>query len=802
MKFTLGWLKEHLETDAPLEKILDRLTMVGLEVEQVTDRAKGLETFVTAKVIEARPHPDADRLRVCRVFNGSEEIELVCGAPNARTDMIGVFAASGAYIPGTGITLKPTEIRGITSNGMLLSEREMNLSDDHDGIVDLPEDTPIGVPAVGIMGLDDPIIEIAITPNRGDCLGVRGIARDLAAAGLGRLKSITTEPVPGAYESPIGVTLDFPEDMRGACPYFAGRHFRGITNGESPKWLKDKLLAIGLRPISALVDITNLMTFDLGRPLHVFDATKLAGGLTLRPGAAGDTFLALNDREYEADGEMTVIADSNGADALGGVIGGTRTGCDESTTEVFLESAYFDPVRTAATGRRLNLMTDARYRFERGVDPAFLIDGIEIATRLIMDICGGEPSVPVMSGREPTWQRTIPFDPNRVASLGGVSIAGEEIVRILGTLGFAVTEAAAGRLDVSVPSWRGDVVGEACLVEEVIRIHGYDKIAVVVPPRDHALPEPALDAVKRRRSVARRTLAARGLIEAVTYSFMPSPDAEHFGGVSPAMRLINPISSDLDVMRPSILPNLIRAAGRNADRGQSDARLFEVGPQYAGDTPDDQSMVAAGIRVGANHDRHWAAAPRAHDVFDAKADAVAVLAALGVATDRLQTVAEAPAWYHPGRSGVLRQGPKNIIAAFGEINPRVLQAMDIAGPVAAFEVFVDALPAPKAKRGAARPYLTLEALHPVNRDFAFIVDAGVAAETLLAAARNSDKAMIAAANLFDLYEGENLGAGKKSLAINVVIQPADKTLTDAEIDAIADKVVAGVAKATGGSLRG
>jgi len=801
MKFTLSWLKEHLDTDATLEQITDRLTMVGLEVEKVTRRDAGLDTFVIGYVVEAIQHPNADRLRVCTVDTGAETVELVCGAPNARTGMKGVFAPSGSYIPGTDITLKPTEIRGVMSNGMLLSEREMGLSDEHDGIIDLDETTPTGAKATEVMGLDDPIIEIAITPNRGDCLGVRGIARDLAASGIGSLKPLTNGPVPGTFKSPIDVTLDFDEAHKNACSMFAGRYIRGVQNGESPQWLKDKLLAIGLRPISALVDITNLLTMDLGRPLHVFDVAKVDGNIHARMAKPGEKLMALNGKEYDLDETMCVIADDSRAEALGGIMGGEESGCTETTTDVFIECAYFDPIRTAMTGRKLQILSDARFRFERGVDPAFLINGLEIATRLILDLCGGEPSELVVAGEEPDWKHDLNLRPARVRDLGGVDVPLDEIQRILLVLGFGVS-GDEGNLTISIPSWRSDIVDESCLVEEVVRIFGYDKIPVVPVHPDGALPQPALLTNQRRHSQARRMLAGRGMIEAVTYSFLSSADAEMFGGAGGTITLVNPISSDLDVMRPSILPNLLKAAKRNTDNGMGRAAMFEVGPQFSGDKPEDEIFSATGIRVQETGDRNWAESARAVDAFDAKADALAVLEDLGAPVANLQVFNDAPAWYHPGRSASLKLGPKNTLAHFGEVHPGILRKIGLKGPVAAFEVYVDSLPQPKPKKSAARPTLDLSQFQRVERDFAFVVDTNIEAANVSRAAAGADKKLITDVKIFDVFQGGNLGDSKKSIAINVTLQPMTATLTDAEIEAVADSIVANVSKQTGGVLRG
>ena len=801
MKFTVGWLKEHLDTQATLNQIVEKLTMVGLEVEKVTDRAKGLETFVVGYVVEAKQHPNADRLRVCQVDTGTEKVELVCGAPNAKTGMRGVFAPGGSYIPGTNITLKPTEIRGVMSNGMLLSEREMGISDEHDGIIELNENAKIGDRVVDVMGLNDPIIEIAITPNRGDCLGVRGIARDLAAAGLGALKPLANGPVPGTFKSPVQVHLNFDEATKSACPHFVGRYIRGVQNGESPQWLKDKLLAIGLRPISALVDITNLLTMDLGRPLHVFDVAHLDGDVQARMAKPGEKLLALNGKEYTLGADMCVIADNSKVEALGGVMGGEASGCTETTTDVYVECAYFDPIRTATTGRKLQVISDARFRFERGVDPAFLETGMEIATRLIMDLCGGEPSEIVNAGTEANWKRDIALRPERIKTLGGIDIPLEEIERILIVLGFGVG-GDNGLFKVAIPSWRSDIVGEACLVEEVVRIYGFDKIPVVPVRADSGLPQNALLADQKRHSQARRVLAKRGMVEAVTYSFLSNADAGLFGGAPDSVKLVNPISSDLDVMRPSLLPNLLNAANRNAARGMNSVAMFEVGPQFKGDLPEDQLIIAAGIRTNQIGSKHWNQGPRTVDVFDAKADALAVLVDLGAPAARLQAIAEAPAWYHPGRSGALCLGPKNKLAYFGEIHPGLLKRMGIKGQVIGFEIFVDALPKPKAKPSARKPHLNLPQLHAVDRDFAFVVNDDVAASAIINAAIGTDKKLITNVSLFDVFSGGNLGEGKKSIAISVTMQPIEQTLTDAEIDAVAAKIIANVAKSTGGSLRG
>jgi len=827
MKFTLSWLKEHLDTEASLTEITEALTMIGLELEGVEDRAKGLEDFVVGEVLTAEKHPDADKLQVLTVNNGKETLQVVCGAPNARKGLKGVFGGSGMYVPGIDFTLKPATIRGVDSNGMMLSEREMGLSDAHDGIVELDADAEVGAPAVDVMGLNDPVIEIAITPNRGDCLGVRGVARDLAAAGIGTLKPLNTDAVEGKFESPKQVHLDFTDDAKDACPMFVGRYIKGVKNGPSPKWLQDRLLAIGLRPISALVDITNLVTYDLCRPLHVFDADKVHGDIHVRFAKPGEKILALDGKEYELDDTMTVIADEKVAEAIAGVMGGEVSGCTEETVNVFLETAYFDSVRTATTGRKLNLQSDARYRFERGVDPSFLHDATEIATRLILNLCGGEPSNVVVAGEEPDWRREIVLRKGRVEGLTGVSVEEAEIERILTVVGCEVSRATEddfvveaptnpygfkeigpiteGDFIVQAPAWRPDIQaghdGEAALVEEVVRLVGYDRIEAVPLERPTDLPTPALTVEQQRRSTARRLLATRGMIETVTYSFLPSDQAELFGGGQDSVRLVNPISSDLDIMRPSILPNLIAAAGRNADRGLPEEALFEVGPQFAGDGPEDQAWMATGIRSVSTGPRNWAQPSRPVDVFDAKADALAILEALGVSADKVQIEQGGPDYYHPGRVGTVKQGPKNVLATFGEIHPGILKKMGVKGPIVGFEVHVDNLPKPKAKKSAARPLLKLASFQPVERDFAFVVDSSVAAGDVLRAALGADKGLIVGASVFDVFEGESLGANKKSVAINVTLQPTEKTLTDEEIEAVSKKVIDKVTSKTGGELR-
>ena len=799
MKFTLNWLKDHLETEASLQEITDSLSMIGLEVEGVEDRAEALKAFTVAQVKEARQHPNADRLRVCIVDTGEEEVQVVCGAPNARSGMKGVFAPLGSYIPGTDMTLKAGKIRGEESNGMLVSEREMGLSDEHEGIIDLPEDTPLGAPFAAVAGLDDPVIEIAITPNRGDCLGVRGIARDLAAAGLGTLKPLDSGPVEGSFESPIKWRRDLPADRQDACPYVAGRYFRGVKNGPSPKWLQDRLRAIGLRPISALVDITNYVTFDLNRPLHVFDADKVKGDVVMRFAEEGAEILALDGETYRLDGGMVAIHDDAGPEGIGGVMGGELSGCTGETQNVFLEVALFDPVMVAKTGRKLGIISDARYRFERGLDPQSAVWGVEVAARLVRELCGGETSHVVSAGELPDTQRQVSLRPERVRDLGGIEVPAERQKEILERLGFAV-EGSNGALAVTPPSWRPDAEGEACLVEEVMRIHGYDHIPEVDLPRETYLPRAVLTPAQRRVSAARTALAWRGMMEGVTFSFVSEREAALFGGDSQAMHLDNPISADLNVMRPTPLANLAVAAARNADRGYADLALFEVGPQYHDDTPQGQATVAAGLRSGEEARRTWAAAPRPVDVFDAKGDAEAVLRACDAPVDKLQVTRDAAPWYHPGRSGVLRLGPK-VLAQFGELHPRVLKALDVRGPAVAFEAFLDAVPLPRA--GRQKPsLLELSAFQPVSRDFAFLVDEEVSAEKLLRAARGADKTLISDVSLFDVYQGKGVEPGKKSLAIAVTLQPRDATLTDQQIEAVAQRIVQQVTSATGGTLRG
>jgi phenylalanyl-tRNA synthetase beta chain len=795
VKTTIDWLKTHLDTDAPLSAIVDRLVMLGHDVEGVENRAEALEPFTVASVISAERHPNADRLKVCIVDTGKTQVQVVCGAPNAHTGMKGVFAPTGTVIPRTGALFQETVIRGIASRGMLCSAYELGLGEDREGIIELPQDAPVGTPYASYARLGDTVLDIKVTPNRADCLGVRGIARDLAASGMGRLKPLDATPVPGCFRSPIGIHI---ED-HSACPLFLGRHLRGIHNGPSPDWLRSRLEAVGLRPISALVDVTNFLTFDLNRPLHVFDAGRLRGDLTVRFARPGETLLALNGQEYALDAEMTAIADEAAVQSLGGVIGGEATGCTEATKEVVIEAALFDPVRTAATGRKLNISSDARYRFERGLDPAFVADGLEIATRLMLDLCGGEASEIVTAGAVPDWRRRYRLRAARSASLGGLDVPPEESAAILSALGFAVECVAGGALAAEPPSWRSDIEGEADLVEEVLRVKGYDQIPAVPLDRDTALSRPSLTPAQRRAELVRRTLAARGLIEAVTFSFISTREAELFGGAKPELRLVNPISADLDAMRPSLLPGLVSAARRNADRGYPDMALFELGPLYRDDTPAGQGLAVAGLRAGHTGPKSWREKGREVDLYDVKSDAFAALAAMGASAESIQVTADPPAWYHPGRAGALRLGPK-VLGAFGELHPAVIDALDSRPPLAGFEVFLDAVPEPRAAR--AKPPVNLSVFQPVERDFAFVVDSELPAETLLRAARGVDRKLVTEIRLFDVYQGAGLPDGKKSLAITAVLQPQERTLTDAEIEGFSRRLIAQVEKATGGQLRG
>ncbi|WPZ15321.1 phenylalanine--tRNA ligase subunit beta [Nitratireductor rhodophyticola] len=801
MKFTLSWLKEHLETDATLDEIVEKLTMIGLEVEEVDDKAS-LKPFVIAKVLTAEQHPDADRLRVLSVDTGDgKPVQVVCGAPNARAGLVGAFAAPGTYVPGIDVTLSIGKIRGVESHGMMCSERELQMSEEHDGIIDLPEDAPVGTSFASWAKLDDPVIEIGLTPNRPDCTGVHGIARDLAAAGLGTLKNAPIAAVAGKGACPVDLTIEAPE----LCPGFALRLVRGVKNGASPKWMQQRLTAIGLRPINALVDITNYVTFDRGRPLHVFDAAKVKGNLTVRRARDGETVLALDEREYKLTPEMCVIADENGVESIAGIMGGEHSGCDENTTDVLIESALWDAMNIARTGRDLGIITDARYRFERGVDPEMMEPGLELATQLVLDLCGGEPTESRVVGYNGYELRSITFPVSEVKRLTGLEVSSTESKDILNRLGFSST-GDGEVLDVSVPSWRPDIDGKADLVEEVMRIHGVNEIAPAPLPSHGAVNGQILTVLQNRTRNARRALAVRGMMEAVTWTFIDEAQAKLFGGGDASLKLSNPIAASMSDMRPSLLPGLIAAAQRNAARGYADVALFEVSSTYENDSYEGQRRVAGGIRRGTavmdGAGRHWSGNSASVGVFDAKADALAALEAAGAPVDKLQIVAGGPDWYHPGRSGTIRLGPKIVLAAFGEIHPRTLEALDAEGPICGFEVFLDAIPEPKAKATRTKPRLDLSPFQLVRRDFAFVVDKSVEAATIERAAAAADKKLVTGVRVFDIFEGPSLGEDKKSVAIEVSIQPRDKTLTDEELEAIAGRIVANVGKQTGGTLRG
>ncbi|CDM55998.1 MULTISPECIES: phenylalanine--tRNA ligase subunit beta [Rhizobium] len=807
MKFTLSWLKDHLETDATLDEICTRLTQIGLEVEDVDDKA-AFKPFVIAKVLSAERHPQADRLKVLSVDTGNgAPVQVVCGAPNARAGLIGAFAAPGTYVPGIEAMLAVGNIRGVESHGMMCSEKELMISDNHEGIIDLPEDAPVGQSYAAYAHLDDPVIEINLTPNRPDCTSIYGIARDLAASGLGTLKTRSVASFAVDGETPVKLTLDL--DDAKLCPGFALRLVRGVKNGPSPKWVQQRLLAIGLRPINALVDITNYMTFDQGRPMHVFDAAKVTGNLTVRRAKEGETVLALDQREYTLNANNVVISDEEGIESIGGIMGGEHSGCDENTTDVLLESALWDPMNIAKSGRGLGIITDARYRFERGVDPEYMVPGLERTTELVLEFCGGTAARAEVVGYKGYEPKIVDFPFSEVKRLTGLDVSTEESTEILTRLGFKVT-GSGERVSVAVPSWRPDVDGKADLVEEVMRIHGVDNIKPAPLESHAAVNGKILTALQIRTRIAKRALASRGMLEAVNWSFISEDQAKLFGGGSPALKLANPIASDMSDMRPSLLPGLLSAAQRNADKGFGDVAIFEVSGTYENDRPEGQRRVAGGIRRGsaslAGAGRMWSnnvkGGGKPVDVFDAKADALAVIEACGLPMGNIQIEQGGPEWYHPGRSGTIKMGPKVVLGYFGEFHPSTLEALDVSGALCGFEVYVDAMPEPKKKATRTKPALELSPFQAVKRDFAFVVDKAVEAGAIIKAASGADRKLVTSVNVFDVFEGASLGDGKKSVAIEVQIQPVERTLTDEDFEALTEKIVASVTKFTGGVLRG
>ena len=794
MKFSLSWLKEHLDTDADAGAVADRLNQIGLEVEGIENPAEKLAAFRIAKVLSAAPHPQADKLQVLSVDAGGAPLQVVCGAPNARAGMLGVFGPAGAVVPSNGMVLKVAAIRGVESNGMMCSVAELELGDDHDGIIELPTDAPVGQVYADWAGLDDAVLDVSVTPNRQDCMGVRGIARDLAAAGLGTLKPLAEvyrmtqlAPVVGTDPAPAVRT----DDAEG-CPAFYAQAVSGVTNGTSPEWMTAKLKAIGQKPISALVDITNFISIDLGRPLHVYDRAKLAGPLVARKAKNGEQVLALNGKTYTLDASMTVIADERQVHDIGGIMGGEHSGVSDTTTDVLIECAYFDPDHIARTGQRLDLTSDARQRFERGVDPAFLDDGLAIATKLVLDHCGGTASAIIRAGEPPVARRNISYDTGYALRLGGIDIAPDTQRDILESLGFSVS----ANWQVTPPSWRRDVEGSADLVEEVVRIIGLDHVPSTPLDRDDGVAKATATHMQKIERKVRRTAAARGLNEAINWSFIPEAEAAAFGGG--AWVVANPISEDMKVMRPSLLPGLLSAARRNMDRGASSVRLFEIGRRYLADA---EKLTASVVLASEKQSRGWATGKATKfDAFDSKAEALALLSAAGIAVDSLMVMGEAGDHYHPGQSATLRMGPKNILAAFGALHPATAKAFDLEGPVVVAEIYLDAIPAKKGS-GLMRSAFSPPALQAVVRDFAFFVPADFTSGDLVRAVKGSDKDNIVAVQLFDQFTGQGVPQGQKSLAVEVTLQPAEKSYGDEELKAISDKVVAAAAK-LGAVLRG
>ena len=816
MKFTYSWLKEHLDTSASVEDISEKLTSLGLEVDTVVNPADELQSFTIAKITDTEPHPNANKLQICQVDTGSGALQIVCGAKNARQGLKVVLAPVGSVIPTNGMKIKASKIRDVESHGMLCSAEELGLEESSEGIMELSEDAPVGESYALFAGLNDPIFDLEITPNRGDCLGVRGIARDLAATGIGKLKPLDpkfAEPeFAAAGACPISIALDFPEEQSHgekseACPLFTARVIKGVKNGPSPEWLQNKLRAIGLRPISTLVDITNYMTFTFNRPMHVFDQRKVAGTtLTVRPAKNGESFLALDEKEYTLSNPMTVITDGNGVVSLAGIMGGETTGCDEDTTDVILESAYFDPIITALTGRKLGIHSDSRFRFERGVDPKIVLSGLDIATQLILDLCGGVATEATIARSSTTKEnqnpQTVYFDPKTVKSKGGVTASREKIESILETLGFGVEDQNCNYL-VTVPSWRHDVDCSESLVEEVCRVIGYDHIEEEELPHSNAdeffESKPGSIQNQKRRNRIRRLLASRGLCECNTWSFLEESRAKLFEGGHESLRLKNPLSKEFEIMRPSLLVNLITGAGRNKDRGLENSALFEVGAAYHQDFEGYQETRVGGIRSDHFADRHWLNKERHVDVYDAKADLMAVLKACDISTDSLMIKPEAPSYFHPGRSATVSLGPKNILGVFGEIHPRALKELDVDATVVGFEVYLDRLPL--SKQTHKKTLLKISSLQPIHRDFAFLMDRDAPVDSVIKAAMKVDRNLITDAQIFDVYEGKGIPEDKKSVALTVTFTPREKTMTDDQINGIMDQIIVAVGSQAGGELR-
>ncbi len=806
MKFTLSWLKEHLETNASLSEICETLTKIGLEVEGVEDQAKALAGFAVARIVSAVQHPNAEKLRLCMVDIGaSEPVQVVCGAPNARAGLVSVFSPPGTYIPGKKITLGIGEIRGVESRGMLCSAAELELSGESDGIMELPDDAPVGARYVDYAKIGDPVIDINLTPNRSDAASVFGIARDLAAAGLGEIKTKPIDQIKGQGACPVEVSIEFLGEERKLCPAFAMRWVKGVKNGPSPDWLQKQLKAIGLRPINALVDITNFITFDRGRPLHVFDAAKVAGSLVVRRARAGESILALDGRTYTPDSHAVVIADDNGLESIAGIMGGEHSGCDENTTDVLIESALWDPTNIAQSGRKLGINSDARYRFERGIDTDITLPGLDLATKLVLEFCGGTASEVTIAGAIPGVTKCVLFPWTEVKRLTGLELPVADMTDILRRLGFSVS-GSGETATIAVPSWRPDIEGKADIVEEIIRIAGLEHVAHVPLKRMTAVSEPVITPIQRRTRRARRALAGSGMVEAMTYSFVSSAEAQAFGGGAAELQLANPIAADMSDMRPSLLPGLIAASQRNADHAIRDMALFEIGQIFKGDRPQDQKIAATGIRRGlasrSAPGRHWSSPAKTADFYDAKGDVFGLLSVLGVSTDTMQLVAGAPGWFHPGRSATMQFGPKNILGHFGELHPGILEQLGVDAPIVAFEILLDALPAARQKAGKIRSKLGASDFQPVNRDYAFIVGKDVRADEIIKAAKGVDRSLVANVSLFDVYDGKGVEPGKKSLGIEVTLVPLEKTLTDAEIEAFSARLIAEITKKTGGTLRG